>query len=93
MALPGEPLPEGELPLSEREQDPGRGGYVDALASTPSRPLTDEEAEGVEHDPGRQERTYAPASERVPKEPIPGDDPLIEGEAKPVRADEGQPLR
>ena len=43
------------------------------------RPLTDDEREALEHDPGRPERVYAPASARVPKEPVPGDDRLIHG--------------
>ena len=90
---PRDPLPRGELPESEREQDPARSEYVDELTDTPSRPLTDEEKEAAEQDPGRQERTYAPASERVPKEPLPGDEKVIHGRAEPVRADEGEPLR
>ena len=101
-ALPPTPtgggVPEGELPPTERApteraKDPARGGYVDELATTPSRPLTDDEEEAAERDPGRQERTFAPASERVPKPPAPGDDKLIEGTAEPVRTDEGEPLR
>ncbi len=96
-ALPRTPTgggtPEGELAPTERAQDPAREEYVDDLTTTPSRPLTDEEEEAAERDPGRQERTYAPASERVSKPPSPGDDKLIEGSAEPVRTDEGEPLR
>jgi hypothetical protein len=95
-ALPQTPaggVPEGELAPTERAQDPAREEYVDELATTPSRPLTDEEEEAAERDPGRQERTYAPASERVPKPPTPDDAKLIEGTAEPVHTDEGEPLR
>jgi hypothetical protein len=48
------------------------------LESGSSHPLTDDEKDASRHDPGRQPRTYAPASERVPKPPAPGDERLIE---------------
>ena len=53
----------------------------------------DDEEQAAEQDPGRQPRMNESASERVPKPPTPGDDRLVEGETKPVRADEGEPLR
>jgi hypothetical protein len=43
-----------------------------AFAVDGSRPLTAEEKEAAGHDTGVAERVYAPASERVPKEPVPG---------------------
>lgn len=92
MTLPRVPLvPEGPFPPgpprdpnagtvldeSERGKDERRGEYVDTLSNTPARPLSDDEKEAAEHDPGRPARTYAPASARVAKEPNPGDDELI----------------
>ena len=58
-------------------EDPGREELMNDLAGEPARPLSDEEEEAAERDPGRPERVYAPASARVPKEPAPGDDKLI----------------
>jgi hypothetical protein len=61
---------------------------VDTLLSTPARPLTDDEKDAAEDDPGRAPRTFAPASERVPKPPAPGHEQLIEeGLHKPVSPD------
>src|SRR5215208_1084506 len=67
------------LPPSERGQDPAREGLEHGLTAEPPHPLTDDEEEAAEHDPGRDERVYAPASERTPKPPTPGDRPLVEG--------------
>jgi hypothetical protein len=67
------------LPPSERGQDPAREALEHGLAAEPSHPLTGDEAEAAEHDPGRAERVYAPAAERVPKPPTPGDRALVEG--------------
>ena len=67
------------LPPSERGQDPARQALEHGLAAEPSHPLTDDEAEAAKHDPGRAERVYAPASERVPKPPTRGDRALVEG--------------
>jgi hypothetical protein len=69
------------LTNDEREvvgEDVGREGLMNDLLSEPARGLTDEEEEAAERDPGRPERVYAPASARVPKEPAPGDDRLIQ---------------
>jgi hypothetical protein len=73
---PRDPTPTDVQPPLEREEDPGRDEHE--LTATGDRALTDEEKEAAEHDPGRAPRTYAPASERVPKEPIGGDRDLIE---------------
>src|SRR5215207_3870649 len=67
------------LPPSERGQDPAREALERGLTAEPPHPLTDAEEEAAEHDPGRDERVYAPASERTPKPPTPGDRPLVEG--------------
>ena len=65
------------LDESERGKDEARGEYVDTLSSTPARPLTSDEEDAAEHDHGRPARTYAPASERVAKDPLTGDEKLI----------------
>jgi hypothetical protein len=77
-SAPRDPRSPGDLAPEDREQDPAREPYVDELSRTPSRPLTDEEEEAAKHDPGRQPRTPAPASARVPKPPTPGDEELVE---------------
>ena len=59
-------------------EDPGREERMNDLVAEPSRPLTDEEKDAAAEDPGRPERVYAPASARVPKQPAPGDDRLIQ---------------
>ena len=74
----------GEAPRSEARpplegEDRAREGVERGLASEPERPLSGEEQEAAERDPGRSERVHAPASARVPKEPAPRDDRLIEG--------------
>ena len=73
---PRDPRSPGDLEPEDREEDPGRDEHE--LTATGDRALTDEEKEAAEHDPGRAPRTYAPASERVPKEPIGRDRKLIE---------------
>jgi hypothetical protein len=95
--LAGSPLPPGAprdpnagtvLDERERGKDDERGDVVDTLMNTPARPLTHDEKEAAEDDPGRPPRVYAPASERVPKPPAPGHEQLIEeGLHKPVSAD------
>jgi hypothetical protein len=82
MAVPREPLPEDVRSPTERGQDQAVEDYVDDLARMPARPLTDDEEEAAEHDPGRPPRTYAPQSERTPKPPAPGDDRLIDADAE-----------
>ena len=69
----GAPLhAEGVVPPSERGQDVGREVFVESLTSG----AADVPAEGDMVDPAP--RVYAPASERVPKEPAPGDDQIVE---------------
>jgi len=85
--LAGSPLPPGTprdpnagtvIPVSERGEDDVREDVMDTLTNAPSRPLTHDEKEAAEDDPGRAPRTFAPASERVPKPPAPGHESLIE---------------
>jgi hypothetical protein len=75
----------------ERGKDDARGDVVDTLLNTPARPLTDEEKDAAEDDPGRAPRTFAPAEARVPKPPAPGHEQLIdEGLHKPISPEAAQ---
>lgn len=66
------------VPPTERGQDPEREqGELD-LARDPARPLTDAEKRAAANDTAPGERVYAPASERVPKEPVPGHRDFVE---------------
>jgi hypothetical protein len=71
----------------ERGQDQLRTEFTHGLAVDGSRPLTKDEREAAEHDPGIAERVYAPASERVPKDPLPGHREFVD------RADASTPER
>jgi hypothetical protein len=78
-----QPTARGVLPDTERGQDPAREAYERGLTDEPSRPLTDDERDveryEAEHEnPARDERVYAPASARTPKEPMEGDREIIE---------------
>jgi hypothetical protein len=75
---PRDPGVDTVLDETERGEDPARGDYVHEEMAGSDRPLTDDEKDAARHDPGRQPRTYAPASERVPKSPNPGDARIIE---------------
>lgn len=76
--VPRDPNAESALPPAERGEDMAREGTMNELLDGPSRPLTDDEKGAARHDPGSQGRTYAPASERVPKEPSAADRERIE---------------
>jgi hypothetical protein len=75
------------VPRGERNQDELRSEIAQDVTSFPARPLTHEEKEAAEHDVPRGERVYAPASERVPKPPVPGHRDLVQhpDEATPER--------
>jgi hypothetical protein len=64
------------LPPNQRGQDEGRTETTHQIEG--SRPLTSAEREAAEHDKPLPERVYAPASERVPKEPVPGHRDMVE---------------
>lgn len=96
--LPDEPKrsalhAEGTLPPSERNEDPERSALTNDLSDGPSRPLTDDEKEAAKHDTALPERVYAPASERVPKPPVPGHEQLVSttDPATPERRSAGTP--
>ena len=75
---PRDPYARTVIPVSERGEDELRDDIVDTLTNAPAHPLTHDEKEAAEDDPGRAPRTFAPASERVPVEPAPGHESLIE---------------
>ncbi len=60
------------IPPSERGQDAAQTEIEHGLTLDSARPLTDEERKAADRDTRVGERVYAPASERVPKEPVPG---------------------
>jgi hypothetical protein len=66
------------VPPTERGEDPERDAMTHALTVDPSRPLSSDEKQAAEHDVPVAERVYAPASERVPKEPVPGHRDVVE---------------
>ena len=66
------------VPPAERGQDPARTSMSHGLTTDGSRPLTADEERAAEHDTPVAERVYAPASERVPKAPLPGHRDMIE---------------
>ena len=74
---PRDPNAETVVPRSERGEDEARDEYMDTLSQPPARPLNHDEKDAAEHDPGRPARTYAPAEARVAKDPLPGDEKLI----------------
>src|SRR5713226_9202250 len=72
-----ERLPLGELRPDDRGQDEVREALEESIGLGQARPLTREEREAAERDPGPVKSVYAPASERVSKPPLPGDEKLI----------------
>jgi len=72
-----EQLPLGELRPNDRGQDEACEDLEESMGSGEPRPLTREEREAAAHDPGLPKTVYAPASERVPKPPLPADAKLI----------------
>ena len=73
-----ERLPLGELRPDDRGEDEVREALEESIALGEARPLTREEREAAAHDPGDVKTVYAPASERVAKPPLPGDEKLID---------------
>jgi hypothetical protein len=72
-----EKLPVGELRPDDRGQDEVTEALEESIGTGQARPLTREEREAAKHDSGVVETVYAPASERVPKPPLPADEKLI----------------
>jgi hypothetical protein len=71
-------LPVGELRLDDRGQDEVREDLEESIGRGEARPLTREEREAAARDPGPAKTVYAPASERVPKPPLPAHEKLID---------------
>lgn len=66
------------LAPNERGKDYGRGGYVDDLAAGGGTYDSDAAEEDAGHEePESGQRVFAPAWERVPKEPVPGHDEIV----------------
>jgi hypothetical protein len=76
------------VPPTERNQDPERDRSERELARESARPLTDDEKKAADRDAPAGERVYAPATARVPVEPVPGHREMIEhtDTATPERA-------
>src|SRR3989442_1147031 len=74
----GERLPLGELRPDDRGQDEVREALEESIGRGEPRPLSREEREAAARDPGPAKTVYAPASERVPKPPLPADEKLID---------------
>jgi hypothetical protein len=66
------------IPPTERSQDPATTEMTQGLTLDGSRPLTEAERKAAEHEKPAHERVYAPASERVPREPVPGHRDFVE---------------
>ena len=71
-------LPLGELRPDDRGQDEVREDLEESIGRAAARPLTREEREAAARDPGPATTVYAPASERVPRPPLPADQKLID---------------
>jgi hypothetical protein len=72
-----EQRPLGELRPDDRGQDEIREELEESIGLGQPRPLTREEREAAARDRGPAKTVYAPASERVPKSPLPADEKLI----------------
>ena len=66
------------IPPTERNQDPVQTEMTQGMTLDGSRPLTEAERRAADHDTPVGERVYAPASERVPREPVPGHRDFVE---------------
>lgn len=76
-----EPNPENHqdvIPTSERGQDTAMTDMTHGLVTEGARPLTDDERKAADRDTPAGERVYAPASERVPVNPVPGHRDFVE---------------
>ncbi len=69
---------DGVNSVSERGEDQARDEFMRELEEQPSRPLTGDEKRAAAPDSGSAPSVYAPASERVPKEPLPGDREIVD---------------
>ena len=72
-----EKVPLGELRRDDRGQDEELEALEEGIGLGESRPLTREEREAAKRDKGLAHTVFAPASERVAKQPLPEDEKLI----------------
>ena len=70
--------PLGELRPDDRGHDELREALEEGISLGEPRPLTREERDAAARDKGTSEPVYAPASERVPKPPVPGDEKSVQ---------------
>ncbi len=75
-----ERIPLGELAPDDRGQDEQREDLEESIARGEARPLSREEREAAKADHGPAKTVFAPASERVSKQPLPADEKLINKE-------------
>jgi hypothetical protein len=66
------------IPASERNQDPIMTERMDELTTEGSRPLTEVERKAADREAPAGQTVYAPASERVPVNPVPGHRDFVE---------------
>jgi hypothetical protein len=66
------------IPASERSQDPATTEMMDELTTEGARPLTDDERKAADREAPAGQTVYAPASERVPVNPVPGHREFVE---------------
>jgi hypothetical protein len=69
---------DGVNPVSERGVDHERAEFMRELEEQPARPLTGDEKRAAALDSGSAVSVYAPASERVAVEPLPGDREIVD---------------
>ncbi|MCA1645765.1 MAG: hypothetical protein LC797_09965 [Chloroflexi bacterium] len=66
------------IPPTERGQDPVQTELTHELTAEGSRPLTDEERKAADRATSAGQTVYAPASARVPVNPVPGHREFVE---------------
>lgn len=66
------------IPPTERNQDPAQTEMTHEMTTDGSRPLNEVERRGADQEIPVGERVYAPASERVPREPVAGHRDFVE---------------
>jgi len=66
------------IPANERNQDPVTTEIIDELTAESARPLSDEERKAADREAPAGQTVYAPASERVPVNPVPGHRDFVE---------------
>lgn len=72
-----EKLPLGEVRRDDRGLDEQLEEVEEGVGLGESRPLTREEREAAKRDKGPANTVFAPASERVAKQPLPEDEKFI----------------